>query len=223
MSAAYGIIWLMSRKHLQLRQPAPNESRQEIYPFNRVHTDQRDGHSRDGYRPVFLAAAQGNHRAGRGGDSSGQHQISHRRFAELVDWPILVLFMGLFVVTGAFQSTGCGDQAVQWLAQGGFNLNAPGNLTLTTAAISNLISNSATVMLLLNVADLAQPVTAYVLALANSFGGNLIVIGSVASIIVVQQARAMGIKISFWDFARLGIPVTVAAVAGLLGWVVLVH
>ena len=57
----------------------------------------------------------------------------------LVDWPILVLFMGLFVVAGAFQSTGYGEQAVQWLAHGGFNLNAPGNLTLTTAALSNLI------------------------------------------------------------------------------------
>ena len=41
-----------------------------------------------------------------------------------VDWPILVLFMGLFVVTGAFQSTGYGDHAVQWLAHGGFNLNS---------------------------------------------------------------------------------------------------
>ena len=141
----------------------------------------------------------------------------------LVDWPILVLFMGLFVVAGAFQSTGYGEEAIHWLAQGGFNLNAPGNLTLTTAVLSNLIGNSAAVMLLLKVVNLASPATPYVLALANSFGGSLIVIGSVSNIIVVQQAHEMGIKISFWDFARLGIPVTVAAVAGLVVWVVLVH
>ena len=58
--------------------------------------------------------------------------------------------------------------------------------------------------------------------LTNSFGGSLIIIGSVSNIIVVQQARALGIKISFWDFARLGIPVTLAALAGLLAWIALV-
>ena len=74
-------------------------------------------------------------------------------------------------------------------------------------------------MLLLKVANLAQPPAAYVLALANSFGGSLFILGSVANIIVVQQARSLGVKISFWDFARLGIPVTLAAMAGLLAWV----
>jgi Na+/H+ antiporter NhaD/arsenite permease-like protein len=130
--------------------------------------------------------------------------------------------MGLFVVTGAFQSTGCGDQAVKWLAHGGFNLNAPANLALTTAVLSNLISNSPAVLLLLNVTDLSHPAAAYILALANSFGGSLIILGSVSNIIVVQQARELGIKISFRDFARLGIPVTLAALAGLLAWIAVV-
>jgi Na+/H+ antiporter NhaD/arsenite permease-like protein len=140
---------------------------------------------------------------------------------KLVDWPILVLFMGLFVVTGAFQATGYGDQAVQWLAHTGFNLDVPQNLALATAALSNLINNSAAVMLLLKVINLTHPAMAYILALANSFGGSLIILGSVSNIIVVQQARELGIKISFGDFARLGIPVTLAALAGLLVWVTL--
>ena len=76
-------------------------------------------------------------------------------------------------------------------------------------------------MLLLKVINLSQPVPAYILALANSFGGSLIILGSVSNIIVVQQARALGIKISFRDFARLGIPVTLAALAGLLVWIAL--
>ena len=124
--------------------------------------------------------------------------------------------MGLFVVAGAFQSTGYGETAIHRLAQRGFDLNAPVNLTLATAALSNLIGNSAAVMLLLNVVNLASPAAPCILALANSFGGSLIIIGSVSNIIVVQQARQMGINISFWDFARLGIPVTLAALAGLL-------
>ena len=151
--------------------------------------------------------------------------LSHFRTDDLlalVEWPILVLFMGLFVVTGAFQATGDGEQAVRWLAQSGFHLDAPANLALATATLSNLIGNSAAVMLLLQVVNLAHPTTAYILALANSFGGSLIILGSVSNIIVVQQARALGVKISFRDFARLGVPVTLAALAGLLGWMYLV-
>jgi Na+/H+ antiporter NhaD/arsenite permease-like protein len=140
---------------------------------------------------------------------------------KLVEWPILVLFMGLFVVTGAFQATGGGDQAVQWLAHNGFDLDVPRNLVLAAAGLSNLISNSPAVMLLLKVINLSQPATACILALANSFGGSLIIIGSISNLIMVQQAHALGIKISFWDFARLGIPVTLAALAGLLAWVAL--
>ncbi len=97
----------------------------------------------------------------------------------------------------------------------------PHCLALTTAVLSNLINNSAAVMLLLKVIDLSHPAPAYILALANSFGGSLIIIGSVSNIIVVQQARELGINISFRDFARLGVPVTLAAIAGLLAWVTL--
>jgi Na+/H+ antiporter NhaD/arsenite permease-like protein len=221
MSAAYGIIWLMSRKNLQAPLSIPNEPAQPTYPFNRLHTIK-------GIiililviglfftslpKEVIALAAAGLHLA-----STKFHTDD---LLGLVDWPILVLFMGLFVVAGAFQATGYGEEAIHWLAQGGFNLNAPGYLTLTTAALSNLIGNSATVMLLLKVVNLAAPAAPYILALANSFGGSLIIIGSVSNIIVVQQARGMGIKISFWDFARLGIPVTLAALVGLLIWVAL--
>jgi Na+/H+ antiporter NhaD/arsenite permease-like protein len=222
IASAYGIIWMMSRGRLQPALPTPNESSQEIYPFNRAHTIKG---------LVILAAVIGLFFSPLPKEvialaAAGIHLASTKfrtdDLLKLVDWPILVLFMGLFVVTGAFQSTGCGDQAVQWLAQGGFNLNAPMNLALTTAALSNLISNSPAVLLLLNVADLSHPAAAYILALANSFGGSLIILGSVSNIIVVQQARAMGIKISFRDFARLGVPVTLAALAGLLAWIAIV-
>jgi len=74
------------------------------------------------------------------------------------------------------------------------------------------------VLLLVKVVNLAHPATAYVLALANSFGGSLVIIGSVANIIVVQQARQLGIDISFRAFARLGVPVTLASLAVLLAW-----
>jgi Na+/H+ antiporter NhaD/arsenite permease-like protein len=222
MAAAYAIIWKLSETKLQLALPAPGEFNQQTYPFNRAHTIK-------GLvilamviglffsplpKEIIALAAAGIHLA--------STKFRTDDLLKLVDWPILVFFMGLFVVTGVFQSTGFGDQAMSWLAQGGFNLNAPVNLALVTAALSNLISNSPAVLLLLKVADLSRPDAAYIMALANSFGGSLIILGSVSNIIVVQQARAMGIKISFRDFARLGIPVTLAALAALLVWIAIV-
>jgi Na+/H+ antiporter NhaD/arsenite permease-like protein len=222
LAAAYGIIWLLSRKKLQSPLTVTAESTLPPRPFNRTHTIKG---------LIILAVVIGLFFSSLPKEvialaAAGIHLASTRFRTDdllgLVEWPILVLFMGLFVVTGAFQSTGCGDQAVQWLAHRNFDLNAPATLTLVTAALSNLINNSAAVMLLLKVVNLSQPATAYILALANSFGGSLIVIGSVSNIIMVQQARTLGIKISFWDFARLGIPVTLAALAGLLVWIALV-
>ena len=223
MAAAYGIIWQMSRKQLESVLPVQSESSQSTYPFNRLHTIKG---------LIILAVVIGLFFSSLPKEvialaAAGIHLASTKfrtdDLLKLVDWPILVLFMGLFVVTGAFQSTGYGDQMVQSLAHGGFNLNQPHCLALTTAALSNLINNSAAVMLLLKVVDLSHPVTAYILALANSFGGSLIIIGSVSNIIVVQQARELGVHISFRDFARLGVPVTLAAIAGLLAWVTVMN
>jgi Na+/H+ antiporter NhaD/arsenite permease-like protein len=89
--------------------------------------------------------------------------------------------------------------------------------------LSNLINNSAAAVLLVKLVDVTHPSTAYVLALANSFGGSLIIVGSVSNINVVEQARELGVSISFRDFARLGVPVTLAALAGLIGWAALMN
>jgi len=222
MGAAYGIIWTLSKRNLQSLPAVADALPQQTYPFDKIHTIKGI---------VILAVAIGLFFTSIPKEiialaAAGIHLASTKFRTDdllgLVDWPILILFMGLFVVAGAFQSTGCGEQAVHWLAQSGFNLNAPINLVLTTAALSNLIGNSAAVMLLVKIVNLAHPAP-YALALANSFGGSLLIIGSVSNIIVVQQAREMGIKISLWDFARLGIPVTVTILCGLLGWMALVH
>ena len=223
LACAAGIIWGMSRQQLTAMPFQPSEPAAAPYPFDRAHTIKglvilaiviALFFSPLPKEIVALTAA-------------GIHLASPKfRTSELlgfVDWPILVLFMAMFVVTGAFQSAGYGDQAAHWLAQAGVPLQSPPVLLTITAVLSNVIGNSATVMLLLKVADIAHPPAAYVLALANSFGGSLIIVGSVANIIVVQQARELGIKISFGAFARLGVPVTLAAMAGLLAWVMVMR
>lgn len=221
LGCAYAIIWLLSRQHLVSTETGPAYLAAISIPLDRAHTIKGliifiivIGLFFTSLPKEFVALT-----------AAAIHLASHKfrtdEMLKLVDWPILLIFTGLFVVTGAFQATGYGEQAVRWLAQSGLDLSSLPTLALSTAALSNLINNSAAVMLLLKAAPVAQPPAAYVLALANSFGGSLFIVGSVANIIVVQQARAQGIAISFRDFARLGIPVTVAALAGLLAWVAL--
>ena len=220
LGCSYGIIWVMSQKNIQSKAPVPKDTDYDPQPFDKAHTLK-------GLvllvvviglffsslpKEIIALAAAGIHLA--------SPKFRTDDLLRLIDWPVLILFMGLFVVTGSFQSTGYGDQAVHWLAHGGVNLNAPPTLILATTALTNLINNSAAVMLLLKVINLSAPVTASILALANSFGGSLLVIGSVSNIIVVQQAQQLGITIGFREFVRLSIPVTLAALGGLLVWVI---
>ena len=222
LGSAYAIIWLMSRRHLAFAGPAPSAAKLAPQPFNRAHTFK--GLVIVALVIAFLFTSLPKEIIAL--TAAGIHLASPKFRTEdllrLVDWPILVLFMGLFVVTGAFESTGAGEHAVQWLAHIGLNLHSLPILAVVTATLSNLINNSAAVMLLVKMTHVTNPPVAYVLALANSFGGSLIILGSVSNIIVVQQARELGIEISFRDFARLGVPVTLAALGGLLAWVTLV-
>jgi Na+/H+ antiporter NhaD/arsenite permease-like protein len=45
--------------------------------------------------------------------------------------------------------------------------------------------------------------------MASTLAGNFTVLGSIANLIVVQRAAADGVRISFWDYFRIGAPLTV--------------
>ncbi|MDO9074841.1 MAG: anion transporter [Rubrivivax sp.] len=135
-----------------------------------------------------------------------------------VDWQLLLLFIGLFVVNHAFQHTGLAADAVVALAARGVHLNDPGPLLVLGALLSNLVSNVPAVMLLLPHLDGPGAQRAgMLLALASTFAGNLLLVGSVANLIVVDLAEKAGIPIHWRRHARTGIPVTLASLAVLWG------
>ena len=138
-------------------------------------------------------------------------RLHSRKMLGLVDWQLLVLFIGLFVVNHALQKTGLTYQFVGDLAGLGVDLNQPLPLFLTTFLLSNIVSNVPAVMLLLPVAthELAGPL----LALASTLAGNLLIVGSIANIIVVDAARNRGVTIDWKRHAGIGIPVTLATMA----------
>lgn len=145
-------------------------------------------------------------------------RLHSRRMLGLVDWQLLILFMGLFVVNYALQQTELPTRVVEAMASGGFDLRAPTPLFISSFALSNLVSNVPAVMLLLptTVGEYAGTV----LALSSTLAGNLLIVGSVANIIVVSEAARYGIKIDWREHAKLGVPISVATltVSGTYLW-----
>lgn len=134
----------------------------------------------------------------------------------LVDWQLLVLFIALFMVNHALGASGLLGQWVQSLGERGVDISQPGWLFGGTAVLSNLVSNVPAVMLLLPVAT--HPSAGPILALSSTLAGNLFIAGSIANIIVVEQADRLGVRISWAEHARLGIPVTLVTLAIAAGW-----
>ncbi len=145
-------------------------------------------------------------------------KLHSRTMLSLVDWQVLVLFCGLFVVNHALARTGVPELVVSGLLGRGIDLAHPGWLFSITVLLSNAVSNVPATMLLLPVAS--HPFAGPVLALSSTFAGNLLIVGSIANIIVVESAAAHGIRISWRDHAPTGVIVTVLtlAVAALTLW-----
>ena len=133
-----------------------------------------------------------------------------------VDWPLLVLFVGLFVVNQAFASTGLAAQAVALLAAQDVHLSDPGPLFVAGVGLSNLVSNVPAVMLLLP--HLKGQDAAVMLALVSTLAGNLLLVGSIANLIVVDLAQKSGITIDWRMHARVGVPVTLLTLGVVWGW-----
>jgi Na+/H+ antiporter NhaD/arsenite permease-like protein len=141
-------------------------------------------------------------------------RMASREMVGLVDWHLLVLFVGLFVVNEAVQRAGLLQELYSALAGAGVDLSRAGWLFAVTPVLSNLVSNVPAVMLLLPASS--GPQAGAVLALASTFAGNLLIVGSIANIIVIEQARAQGVAIDWRVHARTGVPVTLVTL-GLAG------
>jgi len=135
---------------------------------------------------------------------------------KLVDWHLLVFFAALFVVVDGLSDTGLPDAIYRHLQPvfGSHVTAQTWNLTWFSVAGSNIFSNVPFVLVAGKwITRFVEPVLMWkVLALATTFAGNLTIIGSVANMIVVESAREH-LEVSFWDYARFGIPITILTTA----------
>jgi Na+/H+ antiporter NhaD/arsenite permease-like protein len=143
--------------------------------------------------------------------------VRSERIYREVDWPLLLMFAGLFIVVAGFEKALLTRPVIAWVS--GMHLDKPAVLSLVTAALSNLVSNVPAVLVLrpfIGAAGDSQRAW-LVVAMASTLAGNLTVLGSVANLIVVENARHEGVSISLGDYCRVGVPVTVLTL--LLGMV----
>lgn len=138
-----------------------------------------------------------------------------------VDGKLLLLIMGLFVVNAALATTGLPQGLLADLNEMGINLNRPIDLYFSGAALSNIIGNNPTAMLL--VPYLHKGVNADALAAAlvigTGFACNLFIFSSLAGIVVVEQAKASGVTISFLEFTKAGGLVAIICIIASSMWI----
>lgn len=141
-----------------------------------------------------------------------------REILARVDWNLLMLFMGLFVVNHALAASGWLEWMIRGIRNVGIDPGRPGWLFGVTVALSNLVSNVPAVMLLLPTAKQAGALAGPILALSSTLAGNLFIVGSIANIIVVDQAAQLGVRISWREHAKVGVPVTLATLGLTALW-----
>jgi Na+/H+ antiporter NhaD/arsenite permease-like protein len=137
---------------------------------------------------------------------------------EKVEWELLLFFGALFVVMRGLEQSG----AVGLINAEGTHAIELGGRWTTAAAVSgvmlvlsNLISNVPAVLLWRSVVPtLPDPTLVWqVVAMSATFAGNLLLVGSMANLIVAERAEARGVAIGYWEYAKAGVPVTIATLA----------
>lgn len=135
------------------------------------------------------------------------------RVYEEIDWSLLLMFAGLFIIVAGAQHALLSPDVIA--AVGRLHLDQVPVLSAVTAVLSNLVSNVPAVLMLKPFVDaLKDHDTAWlVIAMASTLAGNFTVLGSIANLIVVQKAGESGVVIGFWNYFRVGAPLTIITLA----------
>jgi Na+/H+ antiporter NhaD/arsenite permease-like protein len=137
-----------------------------------------------------------------------------------VDWSLLLFFCGLFIVVEGVNKVGLVEIVYEKI-QPFFGTSLTWQITnfsFFSIILSNIVSNVPFVMLAKDWIDkfIDPQVMWLVLAMSSTFAGNLTIVGSVANMIVLELSKNAA-PIGFWDYFRVGFPVTLlSTLAGVL-------
>jgi Na+/H+ antiporter NhaD/arsenite permease-like protein len=139
-------------------------------------------------------------------------RVKPQRILKKVDWNLLVMFSGLFILTRA-------TQKLNLLQPFTHVVNSAASLLGITVILSNLISNVPAVLLLQPLIAQNDTRSWLLLAAGSTLAGNLTLFGAVANLITVEAAAELGYKLTFWEHLRFGVPLTVCTLLLVYFWV----
>jgi Na+/H+ antiporter NhaD/arsenite permease-like protein len=145
-------------------------------------------------------------------------RVNPEKVYRSIDWGLLVMFAGLFIVIAGIEKTSLENDLTALSGQ--LHLDNVFLLSGFSAVLSNLVSNVPAVLVFKPlVGHLGNPTRAWLtLAMSSTLAGNLTLLGSVANLIVVQQARAK-VRIGFWQYFRVGAPLSVLTILFGAAWI----
>ena len=122
-----------------------------------------------------------------------------------LDWATLAFFAAMFVLmAAAWQSV-----PFQALAgRAGSRLDSVPEILAAGVLVSQVVSNVPFVALSLPLLQGAGTKAAMALAAGSTLAGNLFILGAASNVIIIQNAEKRGETLTFWEFARVGIPLT---------------
>lgn len=139
-------------------------------------------------------------------------RLKPERILQKVDWDLLLMFCGLFILTEGVQKLG----SLEWFAR---FVDHPLSILGVTALLSNLVSNVPAVLLLHHLIPHPDTRTWLLLAAASTLAGNLTLLGSVANLIVAEAVAKQGYRLSFGEHLRFGLPLTVITLVLTYFWI----
>jgi Na+/H+ antiporter NhaD/arsenite permease-like protein len=144
--------------------------------------------------------------------------IKPARIYREIDGPLLFMFAGLFVVVAGAERTLLTPDIIA--SAKGLGLDNVWRLSGFTAVLSNIMSNVPAVLALRPfVPGLENPERAWlVVAMSSTLAGNFTLLGSVANLIVAEQARSAGTHLGFGAFFKVGLPLTLITLAAGTAW-----
>ena len=140
-------------------------------------------------------------------------KTSPRDLFVMVDWNLILLFVGLFIVIGDAQVHELLGPTMHALKTHGVNLQSHGPLAAVTLVLSNITSNVPAVLLLKPAIPLHAVSLWYLLAVVSTFAGNLTLLGSIANLIVAEQSARHSIRLSFTEYLKVGFPLALITTA----------
>lgn len=139
-------------------------------------------------------------------------RLKPERILQKVDWDLLLMFSGLFILTEGVQKLGVLNEFSQLV-------HTPLSILGVTALLSNLVSNVPAVLLLHHLIPHPDDRTWLLLAAGSTLAGNLTLLGSVANLIVAEAVAKQGHRLTFWEHLRFGLPLTAITLALTYVWI----